>query len=50
MIDLKHKVWDQLCKQVARGLRQLCATLGQPKLSLEVTPQAQGNQQKVQNL
>lgn len=38
VIDPEHKVWDQFGKQAARGLRQLRATLGQSKLTLEVTP------------
>ena len=50
VINLEHKVWDQLCKQLARGLCQLCATPGQPKLIFVVTCQAQRSQQEMKNL
>lgn len=50
VIDPEHVVWDQFGKQAARGLRQLSATLGQPKLTLEVTSKAQGHQQEMQDL
>src|SRR6056297_359144 len=50
VIDPEHKVWDQRGKKAARSLRQLCATLSQPELILEVTSQTLGNQQQVQNL
>lgn len=36
--ELSRYIWDQFGKQ----MHQLCATLGQSKLTLEVTPQAQG--------